>query len=284
MPTASPSIERRPEFARILRDEREYATGRSADVADRVNGWFDALMVQSGLEIAPAVLLFLCVVGALAAGGLAFVLQENLLTTGVAAAFGFVLPVLGAVFARARRQKKILAQMPGMVEELARAARTGRSIEQCLHLVAADTPAPLGTELSLCSRKLKLGLGFDVALQELPERTGIVSLNVLAMALSVHQQSGGDLVRVLERLSRTIRDRIHFLGRLKVATTASRATAVLMLVLPPLILAFFVFRDPDYLSRLLDSSWGRTTLLIAIGLQIVGSAWVLRILKTSQRT
>ncbi|MEX0716293.1 MAG: type II secretion system F family protein [Planctomycetaceae bacterium] len=282
--TATPPIDRRPEFARILREEQHYATGRGDDVAERMNGWFDDLMLQSGIDIAPPMLLSLCLVAALATGGAAFVLQENLLSAAIAAGVGCVLPVLGVVLARARRQKKILDQMPGVVDELARAARTGRSIEQCLHIVADDTPNPLGAELSLCSRKLRMGAGFETALKELPRRTGLVSVHVLVMALCVHQQSGGDLVYVLERLSRTIRDRIHFLGRLKVATTASRATAILMLALPPAILTFFVFRDPDYLTRLLDARWGVRTLAIAIVLQIIGSLWVMRIMRTSRRT
>jgi tight adherence protein B len=118
----------------------------------------------------------------------------------------------------------------------------------------------------------------------LPRRTGLSSLNVLVMALTVHQEAGGDLVSVLERLARTIRDRLMFLGRLRVATTASRATAILMIMLPPGILAFFIFRDPDYMTNLLSSTWGQRTMILAVVLQIVGSTWVMRILKNSQHT
>ena len=70
-----------------------------------------------------------------------------------------------------------------MVEELARAARTGRSIDQCFHAVAQDTPAPLGPELQLCARRSQMGLDLATALEDLPVRTGLVSLNVFTMAL-----------------------------------------------------------------------------------------------------
>ncbi len=63
---------------------------------------------------------------------------------------------------------------------------------------------------------------------------------------------------VMERLSRTVRDRLLFLGRLRAATAASRATAILMISLPPAVLAFFTFREPDYLSNLLSSAWAET--------------------------
>ena len=280
-PTAIPTL---PAFAGILRQDETYATGKSDDSTDRINGWFDRLMTQSGVAVSPAAMLSLCMLAAVTVGGALFVIQENLLSTAVAAAIGGIAPILFAVGARTRRQGKMLNQMPEMVGELARAARTGRSLEQCFELVAVDTPSPLGDELRLCARKLRLGAIMASALRDLPDRTGLISLNVFVTALVVHQQSGGDLVSVMDRLARTIRDRLAFLGRLRAATIASRATAVLMLALPPAILAFFTFRDPAYFETLFSSAWGRNITMIAAFLQVVGSFWVFRILKNSQRS
>jgi len=280
-----PPIQPRPEFAEILKTEEPFARDpESPAVGEWINGWFDRLMRQSGLESSPTALLMLSLLGAVALGGGAFVLREHALLTAVTAVIGAVLPVGIVAMIRARRQSTLLKQMPEMVGELARAARTGRSLEQCLAIVAGDTPSPLGNELRLCYRKLRMGLSVSEAFSELPERTGLLSLSIFTMALRVHHQTGGDLVSVLDRLAETIRDRISFLGRVKAQTVASRATAVLMLLLPPFILGFFVFRDPDYFRNLLNSDWGLGTLLTAFGLQVVGSLWVLRILKNTQRS
>lgn len=277
-------IQPHPSYAKILRTDETFASPRGQDSSDRLNGWFDRLMVQSGVDMAPSMLLLTTLCAALAFGGIAFVLQENLITTALGGLIGFGLPVITLVIMRRNRQNKMLRQLPGMIGELARAARTGRSLEQCFQVVAEDTPNPLGAEMELCQRKLQMGLGPDLALRDLPERTGITSLHVLVTALTVHHETGGDLVSVLERLARTIRDRINFLGRLKAATAASRATAVLMLALPPMILAFLIFRDPEYFQNLLDSEWGLRATIAAAVLQLFGSIWVLRILSTSQRT
>ena len=153
-----------------------------------------------------------------------------------------------------------------------------------MELVAQDTPAPLGTELRLCVKKLAMGVGVPQALADLPARTGIVSMNVFTMALTVHQQTGGDLVTVMDRLARTIRDRISFLGRLRAATAASRAASLLMIGLPPAIVTFFAWRDPNYFTDLFASPWGRTMTLIAIALQVIGAALVLRILRTTSQS
>jgi tight adherence protein B len=170
-----------------------------------------------------------------------------------------------------------------MIDELARAARTGRSLESCLEMAAKDTAAPLGSELKAAVKKMRLGLPVQEAMAPLPERTGVVSTSILTTALAVHRQTGGDLVKVLERLSRTLRDRQQFLGRLRASTAASRLTAFLMLVLPPMILGFFLFRDPEYFQDLMSSGWGRFTTIAAASLMAIGSVWVMRVLAASQK-
>jgi len=272
------------DFSAILKEQESFGTGRGADTGDRINNWFDTLMVQCGWELAPSLVLMLCACSAFTLGGVLFVLQENLLSTAFGALVGFIVPVLAAMFARSQRQNTLMQQLPPMLEELARAAKTGRSVEQCIQLVAIDTPNPLGSELRLASRRLDLGMPLKDALRDMPARTGVMTLNLLATTLVVQQQTGGDLVSVLTRLSRTVRDRLLFLGRLRAATAASRATAILMIVLPPAVLAFFTIRDPKYFNNLMASTWGRNATIVAFALEVIGVVWVMRILKNSQRT
>lgn len=270
-------------FAGILKDREVYGTGAKDNAADQINSWFDDLMLQSGMAISPPMLLALCLCSGMTFGGIVFVIHENLLTTALATVLGFGLPILIAVIVRTRRQDTIMRQMPGMLEELARAAKAGRSVEQSLELVSADTPSPLGDELRIVAGRLKMGVHLKDALRDLPHRTGLMTLSLLCTTLTVQQQTGGDLVTVLERLSRTVRDRLSFLGRLRAATAASRATAILMIVLPPGVLTFFVLRKPNYLHELLSSPWGRNATILAILLEVIGAIWVMRILKTSQQ-
>ncbi|WP_417380566.1 type II secretion system F family protein [Gimesia sp.] len=272
------------DFSEILRDRDRYAVSDSKQLGNRLNGGFDELITHSGVDANPGVILFLCLMSAALTGGLIFILQENFLSTSISFMVGGMAPIAYLIFSRSRRQKKINDQLSDMIDELARAAKTGRSLTHCFISVAEKTPAPLGDELKEASRRLQMGVSMKAALDGLYERTGVASLNILSMALIVHQETGGDLVKVLERLARTIRDRVLFLGRLRTATAGSRATAVLMILLPPLILAFFILRDPTYLTTLMASSWGRGATFTAIALQVVGSLWVLRVLKTSQRS
>jgi len=280
--TNSFTIEPKAAFRAILKDDVRFSSGDNRP-GDAFNGSFDRLMLQSGIQTSPAMWLMLCAVMGLAVGGTAFVLTEGLIVTAVGFIVGLLIPIAIATNRRSTRQKTIMEQLPAMAEELARAARTGRSIENSLQLVAADTPAPLGDELRLAVRRCDMGLDPGAAVQDLPERTGVAALTMFTSAIKVHQDTGGDLIRVLERFATAVRDRLHFINRLRAATIASRMGAVLMLVVPPLIVVFYVYRESTYLQQLLSSFWGRLSLGGAIGLQMLGAFFVFRILKKSTR-
>lgn len=277
-------IESQPGFASILKHQERFAEPTDTGMSKEINAGFDRLMVQSNLDISPPTVIMLCLLCGIVFGGLILVLQENLISAIVGLVLGSLVPLLYVFFARLKRQRVMTQQLPGMIEELARAAKTGRSIDQCCAIVANDTPEPLGAEMRVCARRMEMGEGVADAMRDLPDRTGLVALNILVTSLSVHQTTGGDLVTVLERLAQTIRDRLLFMGRLRAATIGSRWTAILMLALPPIIISFFVLRDANYLNQLMSTFWGRAMLITAVIADLIGSIWVLSILRGSQRT
>src|SRR5438128_1272379 len=145
MATELPSIskiERLPAFAGILREQENFANEEDVGLTADINSSFDRLVLQSGVEMSPSLLTLLCLSCGLVMGGSFFVLSDNFLLGAIGAGMGAILPIVFTAVIRAQRQKQIMEQMPPMVDELARAAKTGRSLEQCMELVAHDTPAP----------------------------------------------------------------------------------------------------------------------------------------------
>jgi tight adherence protein B len=240
-------------------------------------------MLQSGLRTSPGLWLALSVVCGLAAGGTAFVATERPFMTAIFTMVGLSLPIVFAMFARSRRQKAIMIQLPGMADELARVARSGRNLEHSFTLVAGDTRSPLGDELRISARRMEMGLDVGTAVKDLAKRTGVSTLTMFSSALAVHQDTGGDLIAVLERLATAVRDRLHFISRQQAATIASRYGTIMMVIAATVAMAFHLFRDPEYLNSLLNSFWGRLSLWTAIIFQITGCLLVYRILSRSAR-
>src|SRR5690606_25574918 len=138
-------------------------------IGNRLNGGFDELIIHSGVDANPGVILFLCLVSSILAGGLIYILQENFLSTSIAFMVGGMAPIAYLIFSRSSRQKKINDQLSDMVDELARAAKTGRSLTHCFISVAEKTPAPLGEALKEASRRLQMGVSMKAALDGLYE-------------------------------------------------------------------------------------------------------------------
>lgn len=278
-----PTLERRSEFAGLLRENQQFATGSGKGMSESVNGWFDRLMIQSGIRTSPMLWLGLCLLSALASGGMAFVLLERDVPTVFFAVLGLLLPIGIAIALRNRRQTAIMAQLPGMADELARSARAGRNLEQSLILVAGDTAAPLGCELRISARRMEMGLDVGSSVRDLADRTGVSTLTMFSSALALHQDTGGDLIMVLERLATAVRDRLHFVARQRAATVASRWGAAMMVIIPFIVMMIYTVWYPDYLVRLTDSYAGRISLWLGITGLLTGSFFVYRILARSAR-
>jgi len=223
------------------------------------------------------------VLSGIASGGLFFVLTDRLVMSSVTAALGLLLPIVYALVLRSRRQAQIMQQLPLMSEEMARFARTGRNVEHAFMMLAADTPSPLGNELRVSARRIEMGMDVGSACRDLVSRTGVTTLTMFTAALSVNQETGGDLIQVLERLSTAIRDRLHFVARQRAATISSRLGSVMMITVPVIVIGFYVARDPQYLDKLFASGWGRSSFWTAVALQVVGSLIVFRILSRTSR-
>ncbi len=277
------TLERRPEFSGLLRENQQFATGSGKGVSESVNGWFDRLMIQSGSQTSPLVWLGLCLLSAVAFGGMTMILSDRGIPAAFLALMGMLMPIGLAIYLRNRRQTAIMTQLPGMADELARSARAGRNLEQSLLLVAGDTPAPLGDELKVSARRMEMGLDVASSVRDLADRTGVSTLTMFSSALSLHQDTGGDLILVLERLATAVRDRLHFVARQRAATVASRWGASMMILIPFVVMMIYTVWYPSYLTQLTDSSWGRRSLWFGITGLLIGSFFVYRILARSAR-
>ena len=220
----------------------------------------------------------LCLLSAVAFGGMTMILTDRGIPAAFLAVMGLLLPIGLAIYLRNRRQTAIMTQLPGMADELARSARAGRNLEQSLLLVAGDTPAPLGDELKVSARRMEMGLDVASSVRDLADRTGVSTLTMFSSALSLHQDTGGDLIMVLERLATAVRDRLHFVARQRAATVASRWGASMMILIPFVVMMIYTVWYPNYLTQLTDSSWGRRSLWFGITGLLTGSFFVYRIL------
>lgn len=256
----------------------------TADLNDRtrsaIDRAFDSLVIESGTQIVPASAFLLCVAVAILAGGVALVSSEDQLLAVASALVGFVLPIGWLALRRARRVKAVREELPQVLEMLARATRAGQSVEQGFDLVANEAGGILGEEFAHCSRQLAMGRAFDKVVLSLATRVRVLDLRILTTTLIVQRQAGGHLSDTLERMASVVRDRLVAHRQIKAATSAGRASTLIIATIAPIAyLTVFIFHR-SHLQIMFEDPLGRSLLLTALILELVGLAWVFTLLRS----
>jgi len=261
------AIRPHPEFARIALDEQPFAVAGRANLANRLNGRFDRLVIQAGIEMAPSLCLWLCACSSLVWGLALFVMFEDGLWTATGLTFGGVLPICWLDARRTRRRGQILAQLPEFVDRLTRLLRSGRTLTESLRVAATEESA-LGAEISRCVSRLRFSLPMAEAMSDLPIRTGVEETHQLVAVAALHQRTGANPLPVLEELSSRLREQdLEDDGR-RDATRWLRLLAVLVVVVPWVVTAGVA----AFAHQPLDLQSWRAWWIIgsAVALQVVG--------------
>jgi len=265
--------------AQLRRIPPPSAVGRPTTPIGFFDRWFLGLLQDSGLRWNPmAAALFLVVWSALCGVAL-WVWDERLLPATAAAMAGALVLLAYLMVRRARRLLQLQEQLPGALEALARSMHAGRTLDAAIALLGDHTREPLAKEFRWCGKQLQMGLALPVVMQRLFERVRLYDLRIFATTLIVHRQAGGNVVIVLERLARVIRDRLNYRRQLRATTAAGRMSAGLVAMVAPGVFLYFFFFRPEYMATMLQAPFGRSMLAAAVVLEVVGLVWTYRLLR-----
>lgn len=219
---------------------------------------------------------FMALVIGLAAVGLVvgLVFQLPFYALPLGAGFLAALPFLWLLKRKQKRIKKFVAAMPEAVELIGRALRAGHGLASGLHLVAEEMRGPIADEFNRVFEEQNLGIPIELSLRNMADRIPVMDVRFFVIAIIIQRATGGDLAEVLDKIGRLIRQRYELLGHVKALTAEGRLSGIVLLALPPCLLAFLSFSNYGYISPLFTTSLG-TKMLVATGvLQLLG-AWTI---------
>jgi tight adherence protein B len=190
---------------------------------------------------------------------------------------------LHAAIARLRSARRIArcdAQMPQALDVIALALRAGHALPGALALAADEVAAPLGHELRRACDEHQLGRPLGEVIAGMAARLpGAPTVEAFVVADAVLQETGGNLIEVIERIAETARARAAYRARLRALTAEGRQSARLLAGLPGAFLVLALVSDPGYAGALLTDRGGRTILALAVGLWVIGVAWTRRLVR-----
>jgi tight adherence protein B len=219
---------------------------------------------------------FMVLVIGLAVVGIAVGLFFHLPLYGVplGAAFLASLPFVWLLKRKQKRVKQFVEAMPEAVELIGRALRAGHGLASGLHLVAEEMQGPIADEFNRVFEEQNLGIPIELSLRNMADRIPVMDVRFFVIAIIIQRATGGDLAEVLDKIGRLIRQRYELLGHVKALTAEGRLSGIVLLALPPGLLAFLSFSNYGYISPLFTTSVGTKMLLITGALQLLG-AWMI---------
>lgn len=178
---------------------------------------------------------------------------------------------------RRRRFKQFAKQLPDAMELVARALRSGHSLNSGIHVVVEEMPAPISTEFLIAYEEQNLGVPIEHALKGMLKRMPNMDLKFFVTAVAIQKQAGGDLAEVLDKIGYIIRERFKIMGMVQALTGEGRISGIVLQALPICLFLVVYYINPGYVTLLFEEELGRTMLLYAILLQFAGAVVIKKI-------
>ncbi len=212
---------------------------------------------RGGLSLTVTELTLLRVGSAILLAAIAIALVPGLwwLVLLPAAVIGAWLP-RAYVARRARtRLQRLDDQLPDTLSLLAGAVRSGSSLFQALDRIAQEAEEPSREEFLRVVRTISLGAPIEVALHSLAERMPTEEIDILTTAISIQQQTGGNIGQILELIATTVRERHRIQREIRVLSAQQRLSAYMLGALPLLMIGILFLISPTYIGRIFEPGW-----------------------------
>ena len=161
---------------------------------------------------------------------------------------GFLLPRFWLNRRKGGRLNAFNKQLPDTITLIANALRAGSSFLQAIELVVRESRPPISTEFSRVIREVNLGLPFDQALENMVRRVRSDDLELMATAIAIQHQVGGNLAEILDSISYTIRERIRIKGEIRTLTAQQRLSGYVVGFLPIALAGFLFVAAPGFMD------------------------------------
>ncbi|MEL6648141.1 MAG: type II secretion system F family protein [Pseudomonadota bacterium] len=200
---------------------------------------------------------------------------ETVVRAAISAAIG-----VGGVFVwiskkASTRMKLMEEQLPDAIELMVRSLRVGHPFSSAVTIVSNEVADPLATEFGIIADESAYGRDVGEALKDMAERLDMQDLRFLAVAVTIQQQSGGNLAEILDGLAKVIRARFRLFRRVKAITAEAKWSGNFLSMFPLLALVGIQMVKPDYYDEAMLHPFFIPA-CIAVGGFLVANIFVMR--------
>jgi tight adherence protein B len=193
------------------------------------------------------------------------------------AVLGFALPAIYLRNRRGHRLAQFETGLPRAMELMANSMKAGQSIAQSLRAVTENAGPPVSEEFGLARREIELGASIESALGNMVKRIGSSDLRLVVMVVTIQHSVGGDLPAILISLADTMKQRAEMRAEVLASTAQSRASSLIITLLPIVAALGLFFLVPDYFRPMFTNPLGWLMLAVAAVMLAIGNFIIRRL-------
>lgn len=186
-------------------------------------------------------------------------------------------PTLFVLYKRRQRFEKFERELPEVLDLMVSALRAGHSLVSALGMIAQEAPEPIGSEFRACFDEQNYGVELRTAMNNLITRVPLQDLRIAITAILIQKEGGGNLAEVLDKTAYVIRERFRLKQQVRVLTAQGRLTGWVLSFLPVVLGIGLYVLNPQTMSLLWKRPIGLKLLYTAVGMTIVGSLIIQKI-------
>lgn len=244
--------------------------------------WADAIRRQvenAGLPFTPVVWLFLQAFVMVAIFGLLLLIG----LPGVVALLGLILSaVLMQAVVRARiesSRRSFDTELADFFTLVASGLRSGLSLAQAVSGAAHSGSDVLAKQMRRVTTEVALGGDLADALDGVARRMDSRDLALAVQAVRIQREAGGSLSSILDIAATSVRQRSQLQREVRALSAEGRISAVILMVLPVAVFAFFFVTRRDYVEVFWTEPAGWVMLTGLVLILGIGALWMQRMTK-----
>ena len=169
-----------------------------------------------------------------------------------------------------RRNKKMINQFADALDIIVRGVKSGLPLNECVRIIAKESPEPLRAEFAILADNLAMGAGMERSLNSFYKRVPLQEVNFFVIVLLIQSKAGGNLSEALNNLSNVIRSRKMMREKVKAMSSEAKASAMIIGSLP-FVVGFLVYlTTPAYIMLLFTEEAGHLFIAIGVVLMTLG--------------
>ena len=176
-------------------------------------------------------------------------------------------------------EDKFMKQFLPVINQLANIVRSGSTIEEAFSTIANENPDPIGKEFRLMLSEYRISHDLSESLRKLSSRIKNSELALFVNSILISKKTGANIIEQLEKIQRTISDRLYIEGRIKSLTIQGKIQGVSTALLPLVIIFCIRLIDPSYFDPILKTKMGNILIYLAIFMIAIGALLIIRITK-----